>query len=164
MRGGGSRSSLRAACKRLGEIVAAASPAGRCARAASATASGTQAFLCTRHRHRDHAAREPGEIAQERLRNPCSPACRRSAPAAATPAPPDRRAPRRSRGRRRDCARRRATASLPAGASATSRPCASRCSRAGQSALTMPVSNAAGGSLNCLIARSAAMARPAFSN
>ena len=64
MRGGGSRSSLRAAVKRLGEIVAAGR---RQADRARGIGDGfrTQALLGAWHRHRDQAAREPGEIAQE---------------------------------------------------------------------------------------------------
>ena len=51
-----------------------------------------------------------GKIAAGSLRCPWSPACRRSTPAAATRALPDRRAPPRSRGRRPDYGRRRARA------------------------------------------------------
>ena len=52
----------------------------------------------------------------------------------------------------------------PAGASATSAPCVSRCMRAGQSALAMPGLERGRRNLQRLIARSAAMASPAFSN
>ena len=44
------------------------------------------------------------------------------------------------------------------------RPCANRCSRAGQSALTTPASNATVGSFSPATPRNAAMASPAFSN
>ena len=85
--------------------------------------------------------------------SPWSPACRRSAPAAATRAPRDRRAPLRWRGRRRDCGRRRARARCPAAPAPTSCRCDRRCMRAGQSALAMPASKADGGSVKCRSAR-----------
>ena len=54
--------------------------------------------------------------------------------------------------------------SQPGGAWSTSAPDASRCIRAGHSALTMPASNAALSIFKVSSARSVAMASPALSN
>ena len=133
-------------------------------RAASASRSGGIALSLIRDRHRDDVAGQAGEIGQksarilvghhagddhQRTRHPLLEIAQRGGGDAAAlgivPAvEPDFRS--------------------PAGARSTSVPEASRCIRAGHSALTMPASNAAVLILNASIARSVAIASPALSN
>ncbi len=163
MRGGGSSSKRPIGGERRCDVVGALRRNADGARDVG-DRLGRQAVLLARDRHRDDAAREPGEIAQEALailgRQHADDQHQRA-----------RHALLEIGERIGDGA---AAVGIVAavepqfaarGASAASRPCDRRCMRAGQSALAMPVSNAAGGSSERRpTARKAAMATPAFSN
>jgi len=161
MRGGGSRSSLRtasSASSRVSRLVA-----GKSSLRATSRAPRGHGLVDARHRYRDNAARQSVKLPRKPSQSLVAimPTISTSGTRHALLEIGERggdgaAAIRIMAAIEPQLAARRRQIDQPSGTQALQ--------PRGQSALTMPASNAAGEILNCGAARNAAMARPAFSN